>query len=86
MKTIVCFSDKFTYLQDVVVLEDNKVIHEYETDHNALPQLLFNVAKQYDVNTIRFIGMSFFIEDIQQQISEMEQKEYGTSNIVLVKG
>ena len=88
MKRITVAIMPFITFQHIYVLQNKELIHDCECTIDELSEILYAVAKEYDVHDIEFLGTPKFNTKLKEEIEKDCVTKYDNYqlNITLVGG
>ena len=82
MKKIVGTLQPFQFLQTLYVYEDGNAIDKRETTINNFPEIITELAKEYNLTDIQLFGPAHYIKGIIHKVQKYELNKYNHNNLI----
>lgn len=76
MKKIIVKLSPFLLNQEFIVTEDGNRLDVTKGKMKEIPEIIFKLAEQYDVQNVNLIGAKKYAEGIEKQIKKAELVKY----------
>lgn len=83
MKKIIGIIHPFDLKQFFYVYEDGNKVAAMNTTIDKIPEVIYNLSKQYDVYQVNLSGAKHFCNGIIKQVQQIESNKYDENKIVI---
>lgn len=80
-RKILCVIHPFDLKQDIYVYQSGNKLLKTESKIEDISKLIFNLAKEYQTNSVNFLGSKKYSENIIKEIQEIEINTYNKNEI-----
>lgn len=76
MDRIVIHGSPVSFMQQIYVYKDKKIIDEAEASFDSLPNVVTAFIKKYNIKTIDLTGVHSFVKEIENRLTSMKPSDF----------